>query len=187
LTKSISYGCKQKTAYNSHARCLRFASARTRYYENPLVLLRPFYILSRESCKTFAAIKTRSCVSVSPLSAIHRALRLHAGLLKIKKPQKAIGLSRASGGAQLAKIYRISFRPSLWLWLAAACTTPPPELCMQPRRNFRNSVFAPPQNPFFVPILAAAPPTRQGKHTRRSDGNFFLGTLFSLLLCYSRY
>jgi hypothetical protein len=65
-------------------------------------------------------------MSVSPLSAIHRALRLHAALLKIKKPQKAIGLSRASGGAQLAKIYRISFRPSLSLslWLAAACTTP---------------------------------------------------------------
>jgi hypothetical protein len=147
-------------------------------------------ILSRESCKTFAAIKTRSCVSASPLSAIHRrALRLHAGLLKIKKPQKAIGLSGASGGAQLAKIYRISFRPSLWLWLwlAAACTTPDLNYACSRDATFATR-FAPPQNPFFVTILAAAPPTRQGKHTRRRcDGNFFLNAFFPVLLCYSRY
>jgi len=153
-----------------------------RYYENPLVLLRPFYI-EPVSCKTFEAIKTRSCVSVSPLGHSPR-FTAAAGLLKIKKPQKAIGLSRA---LSLSRELRRTARQNLSHFIspfsgsvAAARTTPDLNYACSRDGTFATRC-APTQNPFFVPILAAAPPTRQGKHTHRRDGNF-LERFFPCLL-----
>lgn len=125
-----------------------------------LVLLLPF--LYTLICVTFAVINPGLaclCICARPFASF-TAARSRGGLLKIKKPQKAIGRPTRA----LTKIYRISFRLSL---------SPPPTWIMHAAADQTFAVGTSLRRRIYIfPALES-----QGKHTRWK----FLENAFSLL------